>query len=245
MWRQFIRGNARFKVQDAGVALINKLRKFCPRDIEICVNSGEETLEFSVDLSFKREISRLLYKRDFTVVENNNIFKTLNFVYSRTAVIFTALICILSFIALDRLVFRVNIDGLDGAEHTQVASYLQENGVRRFRLKSRDLSAVTHSLVSNFDFIAAANIYITGATLRVNVLRADNISAELEYAADITSPVDGVIERILVLGGTQVAQAGQVVRTGDILVQGPRASAIIHIHNGTEVVAIINETIVI
>ena len=245
MWRhgqqrnkEFLSGSVRFEVQDADTALLNKLRKFNLRNIK---SLSANKIDFSVALVHKREVCRLLGKRTYTVFENKNIFSVMNFFYTRSRLVAAALIFIAVFITLDQFLFRIKIEGVKGQELARVNAYLDENGVTRFSHKSKKRAEVAaRNLVTQFDFIAAANAQVKGSGVVFRIHRAENISREIQ--GDIISTHDGVITRIIVLSGTSLVTVGDVVLKGDTLVYGARASAIIYIHNGPKLVCIINNT---
>lgn len=240
MWKLSILGSVRYKVEDANVALINKLRKFKPHDI--CLNSG--ILAFSAPLIHRREVLRVLRGKIYYSCENRNLFSIFNFFYSRTILTFTALICFAAFITLDNFIFKVKLHGVTDSEYAQVTQYLNSQKIKPFMIKPKQTLIRTQNLVTEFDFIAAANIQVKGSNLIITVHRAENISAEIEETANIISTADGVISKLIVFNGTALVTVGDVVRIGDILVQGPRASAIITISNGAEHVCTINQTVV-
>jgi len=233
-------GNVRFFVEHGTAALLNKLRDFHPRDVEL----KNDILVFTVDLMHKRGVCQILGKRSYRIHENRNIFSVMNFFYARGVLMIMAVLCTIAFVVADRFIFRVRIDGVSGEEKMAVVTYLKNNGITRFMPKATKLSPIVQDLVAELDFVAAANMHIDGSTLKISVLRADNLSAEIANDVDIRAICEGVITRMIVLNGSAVASIGEVVHIGDILVAGPRASAIIIIYNGSELVCVINETIV-
>jgi len=235
MWKPL--GSVRFEVEDAGVALLNKLSKFGLRD----VHSVKDGVGFSAALVNKREIIRIIGKRTYKCTENKNIFSVLNFFYTRKVLIAAALIFFAAFITLDQFLFKIKIDGVHGTEYTQVSAFLRDNGISRFSPKStKRANFVAQKIVEEFDFVAAANAYVKGSGVIFSIHRAENISHEVH--GDIISTHDGVITRIIVLSGTPLVTVGDVVRKDDILVSGARAMAIIYIHNGPELVCVLNNT---
>jgi len=187
---------------------------------------------------------KLLGKRECTVTVNKNVFGFLNFFYTRAVLVTTAIICIMAFAVLDQFAFRVKIYGLDGEEHTAVSQYITSQGVKKFTPKrvARD-QKLAHHVVGKFDFIAAASTRVTGSTFVLTVVRAENTPFKIPDG-DITAPADGVVADIVVFSGTPAVTVGDVVRAGDVLVAGPRAVAIISLVNGTEVICLVNNTVI-
>jgi len=238
--KRFFNGNVRFYVQDEDTPLINRLRKFKPRNVSV----SDDGVVFDVNLVHKREVIRLLGKRSYTVAENRNVFTLLNFLYTRTALVITAIVCIAAFVTLDQFVFRVKVWGISGDEHAQISAHLREVGITRMTPKNaRNFNAVTRQIVERFDFVAAASATVQGSTLIFSIHRADNILDQIPDK-DIVATHDGVITEIIVFSGTPVVTRGDVVRVGDVLVTGTRPTAIIHISDGAEVVCVINSTVI-
>jgi len=236
MWKRLLPGSVKFSVQDEGVNLLNRLRKFDLYDVTV----GESGLTFSTPLGNKSAIKQIIGKRTHTAVDSNNIFSVANFLYTRAALVMTAVICLTAFIVLDQFAFRVRLNGLEGTEYSQVSAFLNERGVNRFVPKrvAKD-GDLAFELVNRFDFVAHANISVRGSTITVQIHRADNVAGDIQ-TGDIVSTHDGVIAEIIVFSGTANVQRGDVVTVGEVLVTGNRPTAIIKITNGTEIVAIIN-----
>jgi len=222
------------------LALLNKLRKFNLREIRI----EDDELYFSVNLAYKSAVCQVLGKNKYFIIENNNIFRSLNFFYTRSVFAITAAACVAAFIMLEQFVFKVKVEGLTGDEHKQIVRYLETNGIKKFSQKrSQNTFEVAQDIVNEFDFIAAANVQVRGATLIYIFLRADNVISQIPNK-DIITAHDGVIADIIVFSGTALVSAGDVVHAGDVLVTGTRPTAIIHISNGKEVVCIINNSVI-
>jgi len=239
MWKQH-KPKVKFSLADADLKTINRLRKFNLYDIEMV----ENTANFSVSLAHKNAVTALLGKRTFTVNEPNNIFTLLNFFYTRAALVAMVVVCLASFIVTQQFVFRVRVEGLSGAEHTMVSTYLQSRGISgitpKRTAKKPDLA---HDIVQQFPFVASTNIQIKGSKLIITINRAENVVPRIP-TGDIICTVDGVIGDIVVFSGTPNVTVGDVVRKGDILVTGTRPTAIITIVNGGEVSCIINNTMI-
>ena len=236
MWKIRLAGAVRFKVADADVALLNKLRKFGVFDVE----SIDRDIHFSTSLVKKSSVERILGKKTYTTTQNINLFSVLNFFYNRLSFVACAFVCIVAFLMLNQFAFRVRVDGLTGDERAAVTAHLGTLGVRGLTPKriAHD-NALAMNIIENFPFAAACSVELHGATLVVVVHRAEVI---VPNSGDVLATADGVITEIVVFSGTANVSVGDVVRTGDVLVTGLRPTAIITISNGPETVAIINNT---
>jgi len=229
-----ILGVTKFIVHDEGTNLINRLRKFKLRQIEI-TGAG---ISFCVALKYKSNIERILGRRIFTSKTSNNVFTIANFLYARIALVIAAITCSIGFLICEQFSFRTQICGVEGAEKQHVAQFLRNNGFGAVTPKARakDMELLVN-LVNAFPFVAHASMTIQGSTISVNILRVDNFESEI--LGDIIATMDGVVAEILVFSGTANVMVGQVVKQGDILVGGNRPNAIIKIVNGEEQVIIV------
>jgi len=236
----FFIGSVRFRIDDEGIGLLNRLKKYKLRDIEMY----EGGVAFSVNLVHKSAIKRFLGRKPYTHVDNGNAVAVMNFFYARAVLVIAVCCSVVAFGITEQFAFRVNLEGVSGKERTQVLAYMQERGLCGITSKSmaRD-KGLAVEIVKRFDFLADAHISLRASTITVAVHRAENIAGKIANA-DIVATHDGVVADIIVFSGTANVSNGDVVRVGDVLVTGTRPTAIITITNGTEVVCVINNVVI-
>jgi len=230
-------GEERYTVENGGVNLINRLRRFGLKNVVI----SDDGFLFSTAFKNKAEVSRLLGKRVKKLHEKRGVFAVLDVFLGRICVPICVICCVLLFAFTESFAFRVRISGVTGEEYLQVQEFLSSRNIggitKKSALENVDLA---NELVKNFPFVAHANIKIVGSTAVVFVMRAENF---VPSTAEIVSTADGVIWDIVVFSGEQKVFNGMVVHVGDVLVTGNRPMAIIKIANGTEIIAEINNTL--
>jgi hypothetical protein len=236
--KRIFSGEVKFCVRDADVNLLNKFRKFRLFHVE----HFDGGVKFSIPLVHKKEVTRLLGKRDFTAAECKNIFTVLNFFYTRVALVLMSVICIAAFMFSEQFAFRVRLEGVEGTEYAQIRTYMENNGLSGIVKKraARDPKTATE-IVRQFPFVAHACVEIRGSCVIISVARAEKIVVS---DAEILATADGYIHDIIVFSGSANVTTGDVVRAGDVLVTGARPMAIIVIKNGQEIVCVINNTVV-
>ncbi|MCL2229455.1 MAG: sporulation protein YqfD [Firmicutes bacterium] len=235
-----LRPSVRFKLVDFDIKIINRLKTFGLKDLVV----QEQTIWFTVNYEHRAAVVQMLGRRTFTSTDNRSIVTLVNYLHVRRALVLSVVVCLVAFMVLNQFIFRVRVDGLEGEEYAQVSTFLNTRGITGLVRKSvaRDPNLAI-DLTGEFPFIASTSINVRGSHLHISVQRADTAFPGIS-TGDIISDVDGVIGHIVVFSGIANVTIGDVVRKGDILVTGERATAIIKIVDGTNVVKTINNTVV-
>ncbi len=136
------------------------------------------------------------------------------------ALIFVLLLNIL----LSGLVFDVRISGNLEVPSYKIREALDSLGLRiGKRFSSLDTSSIEVGLLNSFDDIAWVNINRRGTVAYVEVVERKGAGApenKDSRPSNIVAACDAVIEEITVKSGKAMVSAGDVVRTGDILISG-------------------------
>lgn len=131
--------------------------------------------------------------------------------------------CLLGFVAIfasNFFVWRIEIDGADGAVKMEVVEVINSCGVREFSPKSRvDEKRIVMAL-RNTDGISSASVTMRGNVLTVSVLTSDEPEPPETGGNVLKSSFDGVITRIVVESGTAIVGVGDTVKRGDALITG-------------------------
>ena len=214
--KNFFLGEVYFCIKDADCKLLNKLRIYNLKNVKICNNE----ISFCVPLINKLGVIRVVGKREYTAVQNNNIFALLDFFYARAVLIFAGLFCFAALAVFSNLLFSIRITGVEGEEREQVMSFLRESGIKRFSYKmSQNVENATRGLQERFDFVAHASGNIVGSSYIFYIYRAENVGEKV-VGVDIIARADCVVTEVIVYSGTALVAPGDVVRAGDILISG-------------------------
>ena len=143
--------------------------------------------------------------------------------YRKRKIFFALLLLVFIGLAVSsNFIWNVEIRGDISIPHEEILRTLEEEGLSIGIRKSRlDKNQVVRNVRLNRDDIAWIGINVRGTNAIVEireVVRPPEIIREDEYC-HIVSDRDGIITKISVRNGTAVAQVGDIVREGDILVK--------------------------
>jgi len=218
--KNFFGGSVRFCVQSNDINLLNRIRKFGIRDVEV-----EYEISFSTALKNAEIIKKYLPKGGYTAVENKNSFRVMNFFYTRKLVSVLTIVCLLGFIISTGFIFRVEVSGVEGRQREEVERFLRQSGFRQVMPKTVGFGEVSNQITTNFDFVAHTSSRIVGSTLHFRVYTVP--TPKNTETGDIVSRHDAIVTSVVVASGTPLVNVGSIVHAGDILIQGTRAMGVV------------------
>jgi hypothetical protein len=227
-------GKVTFTVFGFPVGCFNRLRSFRLTNISRCGDS----FSFDVPLSYAKEIKKMLSNFEYTCKENLNFFRGVNFLLNKMTLSVAVLVCMIAFFVLDFFIYDIRIIG--AADADAVYHYLGGIGVTEFITKQRVADTnIAEGIVNTFPNVAHANVRLRGNTLVVNIIEAENNPAKVPQ--NFYSRYDAVIKEVVVFSGRAMVEKGDVVKTGDLLVENayPNTIAVfgeIAYQNGDEVI---------
>lgn len=117
-------------------------------------------------------------------------------------------------------IWRIEIDGADGAVLAKARQAIAACGVREFSPKNAvDLSGIATAL-RHTEGIASASVAVQGNVLRVSVLTNEQSERPPIAEGDLVSEYDGVVTRVIAESGTPLVFPGDLVKRGDPLLTG-------------------------
>ncbi len=129
-------------------------------------------------------------------------------------------IAIAAAFASNLFVWRIEVDGAEGAMRMQVIEVINNCGVRAFSTKaSVDEKRIAQALRETVG-ISAASVAMRGNVLAVSVLTSEEPQPPESGGNVLKSAFDGVITRIVVESGTATVKVGDTVKRGDVLITG-------------------------
>lgn len=140
---------------------------------------------------------------------------------SSLPLIIASLVMAIVVFSSNAFVWRVEIAGAEGAAALKIRNMLDDMGVRAGAVIDRlDRHEIERVLTESGD-ISAASVTKTGSVLKVDVLMSDMYSnGQAAYGDTVTSGYDCVITKVVTNCGTPVVEAGDVVKRGDVLIEG-------------------------
>ena len=156
----------------------------------------------------------------YSVVARDGVFSYLYANARRAGVAVGALLLAALTFFLCGFVMRIEINDLSGIGRLELISYLKENDIGvGSRISALDREEIRRT-VNAYDGVAESGVEIRGNTLVINVVERDSSAAEEEKRAAIASLYDARVTRVICSGGTSRVEVGQIVKKGDLLIEG-------------------------
>lgn len=139
----------------------------------------------------------------------------------RFALVFGALLSILSIYLLSSVVWFIQIQGLQQLDQALVLEVLKEAGVRpgvwRNSVDSRELEK---HLMLNLPQLAWVGIGLRGTLLEVNIVEKVEVPIDERVPGDIVASRNALITQIIPFVGTVLVEEGETVAEGQVLIKG-------------------------
>lgn len=125
-------------------------------------------------------------------------------------------------------IWNITVTGNDRITDVKIVDYLAQNGFKTgVRWNSVDKEQLEISVMSDFEEVAWISINKTGSTASVEISETvDKPKMEENVITNVTAAEDGVITRVIALGGWPEVKAGDAVTAGDLLISGVRESEV-------------------
>ncbi len=157
---------------------------------------------------------------NYSVVEYDGIFAYLKSALCRVGIIVGTLACMACSFVMSGFVMKVEISDLERIGKLELISYLKESDVGvGSRISTLDRDEIRKT-VNAFEGVAESSVEIRGTTLVINVIERDESSVASEPKQLITSRYDATVTRVVCSGGTAKVSRGQIVKCGDVLIEG-------------------------
>lgn len=133
------------------------------------------------------------------------------------------LIVSISIFITSNYIWNIEIVGLDKISNEEIIETLKENGID-LGTKKKDIN--TKEIVNNIrlqrDDIAWIGLDITGTNLKVEIVEAKEKPEIIDEddICNIIATKDGIITKVIAQNGTATVKEGDVVKKGDILIEG-------------------------
>lgn len=154
------------------------------------------------------------------------------------------IICLLIIYGLSSFVWTVDVEGVEDIDPHKLLLELESLGVQPGVFKPRiDSMSIENQLIVRFPELSWASLEVRGsrAILRVkeSVLPPDLV--DKDTPCNIVAAKDGIIHKMIVLDGQAVAEPGQTVKKGQLLVSGiidhPDTIGVRYVHSMGQIMA--------
>ncbi len=144
--------------------------------------------------------------------------------YRKRKILFAGIIGFVIFIyILSTKIWLVNINGLERVDYNTFESFLEQEGLYVSSSKSKvDTEKVKEDILNEFEDVAWIDITIKGTKAEVSVKEtiAKKENLEKTEPSNIIAKKEGIIESVVVRTGTPVVKKNDVVKQGDVLIEG-------------------------
>lgn len=196
------------------------------------VNKIEKTkIQFNID----RENFKLLKKTHRSNKFNVKVKKQTGIpfiakrIYTYRGMVICAIISLIILMSTSQFVTDVYITAPEGIDKEALQKELYIQGVKPgVYKKSIDRKIVRNNIMGKFDQIAYVSINVKGTNIFVNITKKDESqnSEENSNYCNIIASKDGIIEKVVPRSGEAIVEEGDIVKKGDVLVNGANTTAL-------------------
>ena len=196
------------------------------------VNRIEKTkIQFDIDRDNLKKLKKIHRNNKFNikVKRQTGIPFIAKRIYTYRGMVICAIISLIILMSTSQFVTDVYITAPEGIDKTALREELYIQGVKPgVYKKSIDRKNVRENIMVKFDEIAYVSINTKGTNISVNITKKDesqNLQENSNYC-NIIATKDGIIEKIVPRSGEAIVQEGDIVRKGDVLVNGANTTAL-------------------
>lgn len=220
---KFLKSGCRFLVN--GVNQERNFNKLCDKyNLFDIVRKSYTQTSFACKLSKQKKVESELSNCGFEIVEKKEygiltFFKNIFLSYGLIA----GFVCgLIACVILSGYVLKIDIKGLDKISESQVTTILSNENINIFCKKDEiDITSLEKSLSKSIDNISLVSAIIKGNTLVISIKeKVQNDEVEnLDNFKPLLSKFDGQITSIKLVQGTLKVKVGDMVKTGQVLVE--------------------------
>lgn len=222
--KRFMKGQTRVRIEGSGV--LRCLNLLLGKEAEVRgARRQENGLELWVDTDKLGELERCAQKSGcrVEVVRAEGFPKWRKNYGNRYGFLAGILLAVAVMFFLNCYIWRLDIRGNESVSDAEVIRRLKEYGLGEGVWKSgKDLEKIKNELLLQYPEWAWLSLSIEGATLEVRLEEA-TAPPEIQQEgspSDLVADQEGIIYSIVTKHGKPQVRAGDVVRTGDVLISG-------------------------
>ena len=196
------------------------------------VNRIEKTkIQFDIDRNnFKKK--KKIYRNnkfDIKIKKQTGIPFIARRIYTYRGMVICAIISLIILMSTSQFVTDVYITAPEGIDKQALKKELYIQGVKPgVYKKSIDRKIVRENIMLKFNQIAYVSINVKGTNIFVNITKKDesqNADENSNYC-NIIAEKDGIIEKVVPRSGEAIVDEGDIVKKGDVLINGANTSAL-------------------
>ena len=195
------------------------------------VNRMEKSkIQFNIDRNNYKKLKKIHRSNKFKikVKKQTGIPFIAKRIYTYRGMVICAIISLIILMSTSQFVTDVYITAPEGIDKTALKKELYIQGVKPGVYKKRiDRKIVRENIMGKFKQIAYVSINVKGTNIFVNITKKDESqnSDENSNYCNIIAQKDGIIEKIVPRSGEAIVQEGDIVKKGDVLINGANTTA--------------------
>ena len=195
------------------------------------VNRMEKSkIQFNIDTNNYKKLKKIHRSNKFKikVKKQTGIPFIAKRIYTYRGMVICAIISLIILMSTSQFVTDVYITAPEGIDKTALKKELYIQGVKPgVYKKSIDRKIVRENIMGKFKQIAYVSINVKGTNIFVNITKKDESqnSDENSNYCNIIAQKDGIIEKIVPRSGEAIVQEGDIVKKGDVLINGANTTA--------------------
>ena len=195
------------------------------------VNRMEKSkIQFNIDRNNYKKLKKIHRSNKFKikVKKQTGIPFIAKRIYTYRGMVICAIISLIILMSTSQFVTDVYITAPEGIDKTDLKKELYIQGVEPgVYKKSIDTKIVRENIMGKFKQIAYVSINVKGTNIFVNITKKDESqnSDENSNYCNIIAQKDGIIEKIVPRSGEAIVQEGDIVKKGDVLINGANTTA--------------------
>ena len=195
------------------------------------VNRMEKSkIQFNIDRNNYKKLKKIHRSNKFKikVKKQTGIPFIAKRIYTYRGMVICAIISLIILMSTSQFVTDVYITAPEGIDKTALKKELYIQGVKPgVYKKSIDRKIVRENIMGKFKQIAYVSINVKGTNIFVNITKKDESqnSDENSNYCNIIAQKDGIIEKIVPRSGEAIVLEGDIVKKGDVLINGANTTA--------------------
>ena len=188
-------------------------------------------IQFSINREDYKRLKKIhrSNKFDIKVKKQTGIPFIAKRIYTYRGMVVCAVISLVILMSTSLFVTDVYITAPEGIDKVALKNELYKEGVKPgVYKKSIDRKTVRDNIMGKFDEIAYVSINVKGTNIFVNITKKEESQNQEDSSnyCNIIATKDGIIEKVVARSGEALVEEGDIVKKGDVLINGASTTAI-------------------
>ena len=195
----------------AGIS-VYKVRKIKDKEYLFRIKKRDETIFFA---------NRALVCYNIKIEKTVGILSHFSAFFKNAGLVLGVIVFLTFSCFFSGVVLSIEFSGSGAVYGEKVLYLLEKNNLKKFSFPSEaDMKNARKDIYESFDDFSFVSVSKRGTKITVNLVKAEESKRVIINKKSITSPCDGEIESIKLIGGTALFSVGDKVKKGDALVDG-------------------------